>query len=106
MGEAVFPWFYQKRGERQGIVLSHNVAIIRDNYILFNSAVSVSSTRVNGLVSESKKKNSNELVIEQSMELYGYTPAEKSDENEKWMLQNGYFGKKKMKRGTRGRHAR
>ena len=52
----------------------------------------MSSTRVNGLVSESKKKNSNELVIEQSMELYGYTPAEKSDENEKWMLQNGYFG--------------
>ena len=40
------------------------------------------------------------------MELYGFTPEEKSDENEKWMLQNGYFGKKKLKRGTRGKHAR
>ena len=79
---------------------------MRDNCALFNSSVSMSSRRVNSLVSESKKKNFNELVIEQSMELYGYTPAEKSDENEKWMLQNGYFGKKKLKRGTRGRHAR
>ena len=76
---------------------------MRDNCALFNSSVSMSSRRVNSLVSESKKKNFNELVIEQSMELYGYTPAEKSDENEKWMLQNGYFGKKKVKRSTRKR---
>ncbi len=79
---------------------------MRDNSALLNSAASMSSRRVNNLVPESKKKNFNELIIEQSMELYGYTPAEKSDENEKWMLQNGYFGKKKLKRGTRGKHAR
>ena len=79
---------------------------MRDNSALLNSAASMSSRRVNNLVPESKKKNLNELIIKQSMELYGYTPAEKSDENEKWMLQNGYFGKKKLKRGTRGRHAR
>ena len=70
--------------------------------ILFNSATCVKSVRVNILVSETLK-NTTDLIIEQSVDLYGYTPKEKSDENEKWMRRNGYLGKKRVKRGIRGR---
>ena len=55
------------------------------------------------LISEKGKKNSTNLVIKRSKELYGYTPAEKSDENMEWMLRNGYIKVKRQKRGTRGR---
>jgi len=40
---------------------------------------------------EKGKKSSTDLVIEKSVELYGFTPNEKSDENLKWMLENGYL---------------
>jgi hypothetical protein len=52
-----------------------------------------------------KDKNSSDLIIEKSVELYGYTPEEKSDENLEWMRKNGYVIKRveKHRRGTRGR---
>jgi len=63
---------------------------------------------VNGLGSEKGKRGSSDLVIERSVELYGFTPEEKSNENLKWMRMNGYLSKrvKRHKRGIRGRHAR
>jgi hypothetical protein len=61
---------------------------------------------VNDLISEKDKANSTDQVIKRSKELYGYTPEEKSDENMKWMIQNGYLKKKKHKRGTRGRRTK
>jgi len=60
-------------------------------------------TRVSSLNSEEGEKNTTDLVIKRSKELYGYTPEEKSDENIEWMLRNGYLKEKKNKRGTRGR---
>jgi len=38
----------------------------------------------------SKKKSFSEKVTEKSLELFGFTPQEKSDQNLKWMLENGY----------------
>ena len=70
--------------------------------IMLISTVPMISTRVNSLNSE-KGKNNTDLVIKRSKELYGYTPAEKSDENIEWMLRNGYIKEKRRKRGTRGR---
>jgi hypothetical protein len=58
---------------------------------------------VNNLNSDNGKKNSTDQVIERSKMLYGFTPAEKSDANEKWMLLNGYFKKRKVKRDKRRR---
>ena len=71
--------------------------------IMLISSVSMISTRVNSLNSEKGKKNTTDQVIKRSKELYGYTPAEKSDENIEWMLRNGYIKEKRHKRGTRGR---
>ncbi len=56
-----------------------------------------------GKAKEGKKVT--DIVIERSFELMGCTPDEKSDENLKWMIENGYL-KRKTKRhrhGTRGR---
>ena len=64
------------------------------------------STRVTPLTQEKDSKNSTDLVIKRSKELYGYTPEEKSDQNMEWMLQNGYLKKKRNKRGTRGRRTK
>ena len=61
--------------------------------------------RVNALSSIKIKKRTTDLVIKRSKELYGYTPEEKSNENIKWMLQNGYMKDKKHRRGTRGRRS-
>ena len=38
----------------------------------------------------SKKKSFSEKVTEKSLELFGFTPQERSDQNLKWMLENGY----------------
>ena len=38
----------------------------------------------------SKKKSFSERVTEKSLELFGFSPQEKSDQNLKWMLKNGY----------------
>ncbi len=62
--------------------------------------------RVNALSSIKTKKRTTDLVIKRSKELYGYTPEEKSNENIKWMLQNGYMKDKKHRRGTRGRRSK
>ncbi len=64
------------------------------------------STRVNGLNPEKDEKSATDQVIKRSKELYGYTPEEKSDENMKWMLQNGYLKGKRHKRGARGRRSK
>jgi hypothetical protein len=53
---------------------------------------------VNRLDVEKGKKSSTDLVIEKSVELYGFTPNEKSDENLKWMRENGYPIKQVQKR--------
>ncbi len=54
---------------------------------------------------EKGEKSSTDLVIEKSVELYGFTPDERSDENLNWMLKNGYLSKlpQKPRRGIRGR---
>jgi hypothetical protein len=54
---------------------------------------------------EKEKKSLTDLIIEKSVELYGFTPDEKSDENLKWMRENGYVDKQMPKRG-RGRGRR
>ena len=60
--------------------------------------------RVSRLDVEKGKKSSTDLVIEKSVELYGFTPNEKSDENLKWMREHGYGIKQVQKRGrARGR---
>ena len=63
---------------------------------------------MNGLGSDKGKKSSTDLVIERSVELYGFTPDEKSNENLEWMRKNGYLSErvKRHQRGTHGRHAR
>jgi hypothetical protein len=64
--------------------------------------------RVNALNEDKVKKRSTDLVIERSVELFGFTPNEKSDENLKWMRENGYQIKQvqRHRRGSRGRHKR
>jgi len=55
-------------------------------------------TRVNGL---SMKKSFTDLVIERSIESFGCTPDERSDENLKWMRENGYRIKQVHRRKRR-----
>ena len=45
-------------------------------------------------MSVEKKMLFRDLVIKKSIELFGFTPEEKSDENLKWMKENGYVRKK------------
>ena len=54
---------------------------------------------------EKKEKSTTDIIIEKSVELYGLTPKEISDENQKWMLKNGYelTRPQKRRRGRRGR---
>jgi hypothetical protein len=60
--------------------------------------------RVNGLGIKKGKKSLSELVIERSVELLGCTLDERSDENLKWMQENGYSIKQAHTRGrARGR---
>jgi len=63
------------------------------------------ATRVIRLGKEREGKKFTDIVIERSYELLGCTPDEKSDENMKWMIENGYLKKKtkRYRRGTRGR---
>ena len=57
---------------------------------------------------ERRKKSFSDLVIEKSVELYGFAPDDRSDENLKWMRENGYLIKQtqKHRRGTRGRRSK
>ena len=61
--------------------------------------------RVNALNEDKGKKSSTDLVIERSVELFGLTPDERSDENLRWMLENGYRIRQvqRRRRGSRGR---
>ena len=59
----------------------------------------------NRLSVEIEKRSNADIVIEKSVELYGFTPDEMSDENQNWMLENGYLISRRQKRrsGIRGR---
>ena len=63
------------------------------------------TTRGNTLSVEKEKKKYTDIIIEKSVELYGFTPDEKTVENQNWMLKNGYLSKlpQKPRRGIRGR---
>lgn len=54
------------------------------------------------LSEERRKKSFSDLVIEKSVELFGYTPDEKSERNLKWMRENGYMIKHKRARYRSG----
>jgi len=45
---------------------------------------------VGGLVEEKTKKRVSDIVIDKSVELFGFTPDDKSDRNRKWMQKHGY----------------
>lgn len=62
------------------------------------------SIRMSALNKHKGKKSSTDILIEKSVELYGFTPNEKSDENQKWMLKKGYI--KQIKSRTRSRRGR
>ena len=47
------------------------------------------------------EKSLSDRVIEKSVELFGFTPDEKSDKNLEWMHENGYFAKYKRVRHQR-----
>jgi hypothetical protein len=49
---------------------------------------------VNILSEEKEAMLLTDRIIEKSVELYGFTPKEKSDKNRKWMLEHGYQLKK------------
>jgi hypothetical protein len=55
-----------------------------------------------------QEKSLTDLIIERSVELYGYTPDERSDNNVKWMLENGYLNRQPQKHGrdSRGRRSK
>ena len=53
-----------------------------------------------GLVEDNNKKKFSDRVREKSVELFGFTPDERSDSNLKWMLENGY--RIKQRRGRPG----
>ena len=63
------------------------------------------TTRGNRLSAEKEKRSKADIVNEKSVELYGLTPDEISDENQNWMLKNGYLSRRSQKRrpGIRGR---
>lgn len=48
-----------------------------------------------------EEKSFSDRVIEKSVELFGFTPDEKSDKNLEWMRQNGYLVKHKRVRHLR-----
>jgi hypothetical protein len=47
------------------------------------------------------EKSFSDRVIEKSVELFGFTPDEKSDINLEWMRQNGYLVRHKRMRHKR-----
>jgi hypothetical protein len=49
---------------------------------------------VNILNEEKEETSITDMIIEKSVELYGFTPKDKSDENRKWTVANGYKIKK------------
>jgi len=53
-----------------------------------------------------KKKKSTDIIIEKSVELFGFTPDEMSDDNQNWMIENGYINKRSKKhwRDLRGKY--
>ena len=56
---------------------------------------------MSGLSVKRAEKSCSDRVIEKSVELFGFTPDEKSDNNMKWMSEHGYLVKHKRKRHMR-----
>ena len=56
---------------------------------------------MSGLSVKRAEKSCSDRVIEKSVELFGFTPDEKSDKNMEWMRQNGYLVKHKRVRHQR-----
>lgn len=56
--------------------------------------------RVNGLSINKRKKSVGDLDNERSIEFFGVTLVERSDENLKWMREHGYIVKKKARAWT------
>ena len=82
------------------------VSYCRDNagyYVVFNNALPILSRRVDNLISTEGKKKVHDKIIKRSVELYGYTPEEKTAENLQWMLKNGYLTTKRNRVGIPGR---
>lgn len=57
---------------------------------------------VNFLSKENKKSNA-DLITERSIELFGLTPEEISDQNEIWMRKKGYKNDNEISRGLQSR---
>ena len=55
---------------------------------------------------EKEEKSFTELINERAIEMLGLTLEEKSDENRKWMHENGYQIKVKRNRGRKARYSR
>lgn len=55
--------------------------------------------RMNAPNKHKGKRSLTDIIIEKSVELYGFTPDEKSDENLKWMFEKGYNVKQVKRRG-------
>jgi len=64
----------------------------------FKGTFALVIVRMNKLSEEKEKKSITAFIIEKSIELLGCTPDEKSDENLKWMCENGYGIKQVHKR--------
>ena len=62
--------------------------------------------RVNGLSINKRKKSVADIENERSIEFFGVTLVERSDDNLKWMREHGYNINKKRRYGNRGRRGR
>jgi hypothetical protein len=58
---------------------------------------------VGNLAQEIVEKKTTDVIIERSVELYGYTPEQKTAENLKWMRQHGYLTTKRNRVGKPGK---
>jgi hypothetical protein len=57
------------------------------------------------LISETNEKKITDQIIERSIKLFNYTPAERTKENQEWMLRNGYMTRVKVRYGKAGKPA-
>jgi hypothetical protein len=55
------------------------------------------------ILSKDNKKSNADLITERSLELFGLTPEEISDQNEIWMRKKGYKNKKENIQGYQSR---
>ena len=60
-------------------------------------------SQVNLLSKENNKKRNADLITKRSIELFGLTPEEISDQNEIWMRKKGYKNDNDISRGLQSR---